>query len=75
MSNVSKFIIDGKTINVTDYEARNTANTANNTAMQAKTASEANTADITALKKLPRLTATYSEGDETITFNNSTHAS
>lgn len=73
MSVVSKFIIDGKTIEVNDATARSTASSANTTATAAKTAAEKNTADITAIKALPRLSVTYSENTSTITFTVGAH--
>lgn len=73
MSVVSKFIIDGKTIDVSDATARSTASSANNTATAAKAEAEKNTADITAIKAMPRLSVAYTENTSTITFTDGTH--
>lgn len=75
MSIVSKFIIDEKTIDIADATARATASTASTTATSAKTLADKNTADITAIKALPRLSVTYTENTNTITFTSVTHTS
>ena len=74
MSVVSKFIIDGKTIEVSDATARSTANTANATATSAKEESAKNTAAIASIKALPRLSVAYEENTSTITFTDGTHS-
>lgn len=73
MSVVSKFIIDEKTIDISDETARRTASKANTTATEAKTKTEKNTADIAAIKALPRLHVEYTENTSTITFTDGTH--
>ena len=66
MANVSKFIIEGKTIDIYDETARTTANAAN---AQVSTL----TTKVSDIEKLSRLTLTYDEPSSTITFTSNTH--
>lgn len=66
MTNVTKFIIDGKTIEVYDEGARTTANAANAQV-------SALTTKVSDIEKLSRLTVSYDETSRTITFTSNTH--
>ena len=66
MANVSKFIIEGETIDVYDETARTTANAANE---QVRTLST----KVSHIENLSRLTVAYNESSSTITFTSNTH--
>ena len=66
MAEVSIFTLDGTDINVKDGTARNVASSA-------RAQSAANAQDIADLKALSRLTVSYNQASETITFSTTTH--
>ena len=66
MADVSTFTLDGTDITVKD-------NTARSTASSASAQSAANAQDIADLKALSRLTVSYNQATETITFSTTTH--
>lgn len=85
---LTTFVLDGITLEITDSTARSTANTAQstanaaktsatsatNTANSAKTAADTATANVSKIAALPRLTAAYDETKTTLTLTNTTHA-
>ena len=66
MASVTKFVLNGTTIDVEDNVARTSAQTASDNVTTL-------TGRVSAIEGLARLTAAYDESTKTITFTNQTH--
>lgn len=73
MPDVSIFNLGGQNINVKDGIARSTAQSANTTATEAKSAADQALQLVQEIGQLSRVTVSYDQSKETITITTGTH--